>query len=91
MTIKALFLHNKSLSPEVFCFLRGGAREGLFCMPVAVMTTCDVGTAIIAGGLGAPDVVVMATAAVFFFVFFLGDSMGTRLSSYSFLFTVLLI
>lgn len=67
----------------------GGAREGLFCMPVAT-TTCEVGTAIMAGAAGAA-VGAMETA-VFLTVFF-GDSeeMGTRLSSYSFLFTVLFI
>lgn len=67
----------------------GGAREGLFCMPVAT-TTCEVGTVITVGaaGVGAG---VMVTA-VFLTVFF-GDSeeIGTLLSSYSFLFTVLLI
>lgn len=80
---------NRRLSPAVFCFLIGGAREGLFCMPVAT-TTCEVGTVITVGaaGVGAG---VMVTA-VFLTVFF-GDSeeMGTLLSSYSFLFTVLLI
>lgn len=67
----------------------GGAIEGLFCMPVAT-TTCEVGTAIMGGAAGA-GVGVMATA-VFLTVFF-GDSeeMGTLLSSYNFLFTVLLI
>lgn len=76
-------------SPAVFCFLMGGAREGLLCMPVAT-TTCEVGTAIMAGAAGA-GVGVMATA-VFLTVFF-GDSeeIGTLLSSYSFLFTVLFI
>ena len=56
-------------------------------MPVAT-TTCEVGTAIMAGAASAGAVVM----AVFFTVFF-GDSeeMGTRLSSYSFLFTVLFI
>jgi len=55
----------------------GGASEGLFCMPVAT-TTCEVG---------------MAGATEVFFTVFLGvsEEMGTRLSSYSFLFTVLFI
>ena len=77
------------LSPAVFCFLMGGASEGLFCMPVAT-TTCDDDTAIMAGAAGV-CAGVMATA-VFLTVFF-GDSeeMGTLLSSYSFLFTVLFI
>lgn len=77
------------LSPAVFCFLMGGASEGLFCMPVAT-TTCDVDTAIMAGAAGV-CACVMATA-VFLTVFF-GDSeeMGTLLSSYNFLFTVLFI
>lgn len=76
-------------SPAVFCFLMGGAREGLLCIPVAT-TTCEVGTAIMAGAAGA-GVGVMATV-VFLTVFF-GDSeeIGTLLSSYSFLFTVLFI
>lgn len=76
-------------SPAVFCFLMGGAREGLFCIPVAT-TTCEVGTAIMAGAAGA-GAGVMATAA--FLTVFFGDSeeMGTRLSSYNFLFTVLFI
>lgn len=71
--------------PAVFCFLMGGARGGLFCIPVAT-TTCELGTVIMAGVAGA-----METAA--FLTVFLGDSeeMGTLLSSYSFLFTVLLI
>lgn len=58
-------------------------------MPVDT-TTCEVGTAIIAGaaGVGAGGV----ATAVFLTVFF-GDSdeIGTLLSSYNFLFTVLLI
>lgn len=62
--------------------------EGLFCK--LVDTTCEVGTAIIAGvaGAGAGGV---ATAV--FLTVFLGDSddIGTLLSSYNFLFTVLLI
>lgn len=66
----------------------GGAREGL-CIP-AEATTCEVGTEIMAAAVGA-GAGVMATAA--FLTAFLGDSeeMGTRLSSYSFLFTVLFI
>lgn len=67
----------------------GWAIEGLLCMPVAT-TTCEVGTVIMVGAAGA-DVCAMATA-VFLTVFF-GDSeeIGTLLSSYSFLFTVLFI
>jgi len=67
----------------------GGAREGLFCIPVAT-TTCEVGTVIIAGATGVGAGVI--ETAVFLTVFF-GDSeeMGTLLSSYSFLFTVLFI
>lgn len=67
----------------------GGAREGLPCIPVAT-TTCEVGTVIMVGAAGA-GVGAMATA-VFLTVFF-GDSeeIGTLLSSYSFLFTVLFI
>lgn len=76
-------------SPAVFCFFMGWAIDGLLCMPVAT-TTCEVGTVIMVGAAGA-DVCAMATA-VFLTVFF-GDSeeMGTLLSSYSFLFTVLFI
>lgn len=67
----------------------GGARDGLFCIPVAT-TTCEAGTLIMAGAGGA-GAGVMET--VVFFTVFLGDSeeMGTRLSSYSFLFTVVFI
>lgn len=75
-------------SPAVFCFFMGMDIEGLLCM--LVDTTCEVGTVIIAGvaGAGAGGV---ATAA--FLTVFLGDSdeIGTLLSSYNFLFTVLLI
>lgn len=65
----------------------GGAREGLLCIPVEA-TTCEVGTEMMAAGA---EVGVMATGV--FLTLFLGDSeeMGTRLSSYSFLFTVLFI
>lgn len=67
----------------------GGTNDGLFCIPVAT-TTCEVGTVIMAGAAGT-GAGAMATAA--FFTVFLGDSvaMGTLLSSYSFLFTVLFI
>lgn len=67
----------------------GGAREGLLCIPVEA-TTCEVGTEMMADAAGA-GVGVMATGV--FLTLFLGDSeeMGTRLSSYSFLFTVLFI
>lgn len=77
------------VTSAVFCFLMGGAREAPLCMPVAT-TTCGGGTAIIAGAEGAGA---GATATADFFTFFFGDSeeMGTRLSSYNFLFTVLLI
>ena len=79
----------KKISPAVFCFLMGGAIEGLFCIPVAT-TTCEDCTAIMVG-VGCVGGGAMAT--VVFFMVFLGDSeeMGTRLSSYSFLFTVLFI
>lgn len=65
----------------------GGAIDGLLCIPVAT-TTCEAGTETMVGAAGAG---VMDTA-LFFTVFF-GDSeeMGTLLSSYSFLFTVLFI
>ena len=67
----------------------GGAIEGLFCIPVAT-TTCEDCTAIM---VGAGCVGGGAMATVVFFMVFLGDSeeMGTLLSSYSFLFTVLFI
>lgn len=56
----------------------------------ADMATCEVGMAIMVGAVVAGEGV-MATA-VFLTVFFgESDEMGTRLSSYSFLFTVLLI
>lgn len=75
--------------PAVFCFLMGGAIEELLCMPDAT-TTCEVGTAIMGEAAGA-GVGAMATAV--FFTVFLGDSeeIGTLLSSYNFLLTVLLI
>lgn len=70
----------------------GGAREGLLCIPVAT-TTCEVGTVIMAGaaGVAGAGVDVMETAA--FLTVFFGDSeeIGTLLSSYNFLFTVLFI
>lgn len=67
----------------------GGAIEELLCMPDAT-TTCEVGTAIMGEAAGA-GVGAMATAV--FFTVFLGDSeeIGTLLSSYNFLLTVLLI
>lgn len=63
--------------------------EGLFCMPVDT-TTCEVGTAIIDGAAGAGA---GGVATAVFLTVFLGDSdeIGTLLSSYNFLFTVLLI
>lgn len=80
---------NTPVLPAVFCFLMGGAREEPPCIPVAT-TTCVAGTLIMveAGRAGAG---VMETAV--FLTVFLGDSeeIGTRLSSYSFLFTVLFI
>lgn len=67
----------------------GMDREGLFCMPVDT-TTWGVGTAIIAG---AEEAGAGGVATAVFFTVFLGDSeeIGTLLSSYNFLFTVLLI
>lgn len=67
----------------------GMDREGLFCMPVDT-TTWEVGTAIIAG---AAEAGAGGVATAVFFTVFLGDSeeIGTLLSSYNFLFTVLLI
>lgn len=80
-------------SPAVFCFLMDGAKEGLACCPVAT-TTCD-GTAIMAGAEEAVDAPTVggATETDDFFTPFFGDSeeMGTLLSSYNFLFTVLFI
>lgn len=75
--------------PAVFCFLMGMDREGLFCMPVDT-ATWEAGTAIIAGAAAAGAA---GVATAVFFTVFLGDSeeIGTLLSSYSFLFTVLLI
>lgn len=67
----------------------GGAIEELLCIPDAT-TTCEVDTAIM-GEVAGAGVGAMATAV--FFTVFLGDSeeIGTLLSSYNFLLTVLLI
>lgn len=82
-------LARSGFPPAVFCFLMGMDREGLPCMPVDA-ATWELATAIMAG---AAEAGAGGVATAVFFTVFLGDSeeIGTLLSSYSFLLTVLLI